>query len=250
MTHSPIRVGFIVATFNSESYILRLLNSISLLSADNVEIYVHIQDNLSSDRTVSLVHDLMPSFPHHLDVTSVCDSGIYDAWNIALRRTVCDWYVFIGSDDIVLPNFSRLISIAADVDCNLFNLITSRMFVVSSCVNYKTVGLPFSIEVLKRQMPLANCSCLYHSSLFDSKSFDSSYRIAGDYEFLCRSRHNILSMHLPLVTSYMDSGGVSSTHLKRTYLESSRVIHTYFGLKHLIIYTLRFWCSIFARFVK
>ena len=66
--------------------------------------------------------------------------------------------------------------------------------------------------------------------------FETNYKIAGDYEFLCRlvNNLNIKSVHLHRSLVLMQSGGISTSGLRNTILLNHEV---YRAIKRNGIYT-------------
>ena len=61
-------------------------------------------------------------------------------------------------------------------------------------------------------MPNANCTTLYHSSLFNcSHCFDETFKSAADYLFLLKNRALIKCVHTTSILGVMKSGGISNT---------------------------------------
>jgi len=242
-------VAFLVATSNSAELLPRLFYSLFALSLSDVSIY--IQDNQSTDNTIDVINYFKRMAPYSVFYESSPDSGIYNAWNKLVAKCTSDWFIFIGSDDIVMPSMEFFVRQICSLPAHSpFNLITSHMFISSKLSLSKRVGQPFSTSSLRLNMPLANSSCAYHRSLFESACFDETFRIAGDYDFICKNRCSIRPLHISLVSSYMDSSGVSSVQINRVYRETSYIIRRYFGLLAALIYSIRFSASFVRSKIK
>ncbi|GAA4649090.1 hypothetical protein GCM10023116_13640 [Kistimonas scapharcae] len=207
------RISIVLAVFNCEKTIARALQSIDVVFADIAEsVEVIIQDGASSDKTLSIIEKI----PHVINwkMFSEQDKGIYDAWNKALRHAQGEWILFFGGDDqYLLCDIKKIVSI---LDAHEY-----LDFIVCP-VRVETVEGDILVSRNKNQiikessfhMSLPHPSTFHNRRLFEEfGGFDTSYRIAGDYEFFARvitHRKEIACIASdPLV--FFSSGGVSSS---------------------------------------
>ena len=93
------KISIIVTSLNSEKTIEKTLYSIANQTNNNFELIVI--DGNSTDRTVELIN----KYKFIIDIfVSEKDLGIYDAINKGLSMTNCNYYLIVGSDDILYPN--------------------------------------------------------------------------------------------------------------------------------------------------
>ena len=70
-------------------------------------------------------------------------------------------------------------------------------------------------------MCTAHVGSMHRRSLYDRVgTYDTSYRIVGDYELLLRTRNQLRTAYMPVPTVTMRAGGLGD--LRRAYLEQAR----------------------------
>ena len=184
---------------------------------------VVIQDAMSGDATEQVVqeHAQLP-----ISYESARDCGIYDAWNKALPRVRGKWAIFLGAGDSL--NWSVLSQYVSEL-----RLLPDSVEYFATPVQLVT---PSGSELelmrpsakprrdLPQGMSLPHPGLFHRSTLFSVHKFDASCRIAGDYDFLCRTlrEDNIrlgcipfASMHTGGVSGNMDSMFASERELLR-----------------------------------
>ena len=225
-------ISIIVATYNAAEVLPRLLASLAEQNCRDFEVI--LQDGGSRDETCAIAA-AAESLPH-LSLDSRTDNGIYDAWNKALERVNGQWILFLGADDqLAGPD------VLAQV-CQCLESVTPNVRFASGGVNIlnsdgslrlalvgRSQGFP---AVLRRHMGIGHPALFHHRSLFADGGFDARLRIAGDYDFLCRTWLNeTQGIALPFVVTLMASGGVSDSPrtLIKSCWENLQVARHHFG---------------------
>ncbi len=215
----------ITACFNSERSIERTLKSVEEQSHPNVE---HILvDGGSTDETLEII------FKHRrpsLSVISEPDEGIYDAMNKGLQKASGEIICFLNADDYYVTD--EVLSYVADQIQNfdLDVLLADVAFFRASSQNVQTRRYRsewFSPERLAwGWMPA-------HPALFATRAvyekfgqFDSSFKIAGDYEWIVRAFKDdtLRYKHFSQVLVNMQTGGVSTRGLSSIWTLNREVI--------------------------
>lgn len=219
-------IAIIIATYNSAVTLERCLISCDMQGSLDSRVY--IVDGGSTDGTL----EICKKFRYVTVLCSEQDNGIYDAWNKALRIVEADWYCFIGSDDYFTSNKS-LSLLLNDVDVRT-NYISGNaiLFQSDDPGKNKKIGSSYTLQQLKYKMPVIHTGSLHHKSLFSNGCFDPQYRIAGDYEFLCRNRKKLVPEYINREIVYMQDGGVSKTQITKVIVEVYRVQKTYYGANY------------------
>ncbi len=179
-------ISIITSTLNSAKHLGTLANSLRAQTCKDFEWI--IVDGKSSDGTVDIVEenmDLVSSF------TSEIDDGIYDAWNKGIKEARGDWICFVGSDDYFLH-----VDSIKEIGSSLSGIyphhrISYRPILI---VNHRgeelyTIGLPWlkAKRQFRSVMTLPHPGLMHHRTLFEEFGlFDTSFKIAGDYDFLLR----------------------------------------------------------------
>ncbi|GHB59259.1 glycosyltransferase family 2 protein [Persicitalea jodogahamensis] len=204
-SNSPT-ISIIIATLNAEEGIGRTMESILTQSYDNVEVIVI--DACSTDKTRAIVENF-----HGMNVTWVSepDNGIYDAWNKGIRLSKGKWISFLGSGDTLINGaLMRYIEFVQQLDTTP-EFVSSIVNVVAQngTVLYK-MGLPWKWPLFLNSMGIAHVGSFHSRKLFEENGyFDITYKIAGDYEFLMRSKDKLIAHYIPELTVNMLYGGVS-----------------------------------------
>lgn len=233
----------ITSTYNAAATLPRLLDSLASQTCQDFNWIV--QDGASSDSTMQIVEQYRDRLPAIL-ANSSKDSGIYDAWNKAIDRwqdKMGEWVLFLGADDKFLDedtletaknkivNLEEYIIFAAGdiiiLDRN--NHIVHKTILTNNAIAFKSNKLSMTIP---------------HPSLFTRKKviiqykFDSSFKIAGDYDFLIKTwqRYDQL-VPLHFIVTQMASGGISSNANYRKLLirENFRIFLKIKSIRGIII---------------
>ena len=182
---SPL-LSIIIATRNCADDLKKTLDSISQTIWD-VTYEIIIQDGNSSDHTLSVA----ASYPQlNLHVESSPDTGVYDAWNKAVQRASGEWILFMGAGDFlcvstsvqdVLQQISHLPQTCQYYSIPVISILPSGEFIETL---YPT---PTPFTDLLHGMCLPHQGLFHRKNLFLKQSFNISYKIAGDYDFVCRT---------------------------------------------------------------
>jgi glycosyltransferase involved in cell wall biosynthesis len=198
------QLSVIIAAKNSAATLQRCLDSVFAQRGARFETLV--VDGASRDATPAILEANAERLAYRV---SEPDSGVYSAWNKALRKARGDWICFVGSDDVLHDDlvFRDLLGHAtAKVVYGKLRLVTPRGVVA------QTVGRPWRemrADFLGGFM-IPHPATLHHRSLFEEHgAFDESYRIAGDYEFVLRELKRGEATFVDRVAVDMRLGGLS-----------------------------------------
>lgn len=204
-----ILVSVVVATLNSAHTLPACLSSISSQSHRRREIIV--VDGGSYDGTPEVLRGARSELAHSI---SEPDQGIYDAWNKGVRVARGEWICFMGADDEFSDRdaLAALARAAAQSEGERIvygraNLVTRKGTVA------QTIGKPWrdARQELFDGFMLPQTATLHYRTLFEEfGSFDRSYRVAGDYEFLLRELVVREALFVDRVVANVRLGGVSS----------------------------------------
>ena len=211
-----MKISIIISTFNAEKYLEECLKSIINQTLKDWELI--IIDGNSKDSTVSIIKRYERYISYFI---SEDDSGIYDAWNKGLSWAQGEWITFIGADDLfsdqnVLFNASKYLKEASISGINYcYGKIQHVQADTMELID--VLGEPWNRvkSRLKNNMHLAHCASFHNQILFKKHGhFNTSFKIAGDYEFLLREFINPNSHAIfmsDLVVAKMRIGGISGT---------------------------------------
>jgi len=212
------KVSIITVVYNGIAHLEQTILSVIGQNYDNIE-YIII-DGGSTDGTVELIQ----KYEDHIAYwVSEPDAGIYDAMNKGLAKATGDIIGLINADDwyeddaisIIVDRFEKT---SADV-------VHGSMRIVKESGESFVKMAESDISNLKKGMLLNHPTVFAKRSLYDKfGNFDTSYKIVADWEMMMRWFTNgvdFVSTKKTLANFRM--GGVSSEHLKRSFVEKHRV---------------------------
>ena len=234
-------VAVITATYNAAMHIQQCINSVE--SQTYPHVFHVIVDGRSDDQTIDIISS---SKKERLIYISEPDDGIYSAWNKGIRLVNSDWFLFLGADDILLPNAIQILLENAQLSSSI-NLVTAKSILLAQNGNFVRLhGAPFTRKVLWHHMPNANCSTIYHKSLFsESCNFNEALRSAADYSFLIKKRKLIYPTYSSALVSCMRVGGISTKKPSLSLHESYKEKIVYYPAYCHPLLLICFWISFF-----
>lgn len=204
-------VTVITVCYNSVRTIERALQSVATQDYSKVE---HILiDGGSTDGTLNVIERFRPGLAC---VVSEPDDGIYDAMNKGLARVTGDVVCFLNADDQyasedVLSMVAKKMSTeqldALMGDVGFFHASNPNRQVRRYCSDR------FTPERLAWGWMPAHPALFLKRSVIDRVGqFNTTYKIAGDYEFVIRAfwGHALRYVHVSRVLVRMQTGGVST----------------------------------------
>ena len=213
------KVSIVVATYNAAATLERCLRSLESQTASEWELLV--PDGQSTDDTLDILarHSSLLAWTE-----SAPDSGIYDAWNKALRHAQGEDVCFLGADDAWADKgaLARLLSAIGDAR---YDLVTSRGAVLSGDSEAYEFGSAMDFRRLGRRMMVCHPGLLHRRELFlKYGEFDASLKIVGDLEFLLRLPMSSRTLHVDSLSVRVDGSGVSREQIGRRLREQRDVL--------------------------
>lgn len=214
----------ITATYNSRKTIVRTLDS--LLNQTLLDFEYIIIDGNSNDGTLDIVKAYEKKFQEKeiaFKWVSESDSGIYDAWNKGLKLANGQWISFLGSDDYyldnALENYKELLSVTDEP----LDWIYSNVLFVKDENNKRLLDSVWSWKDFRRNIKItpAHVGSFHNKSFFKKYGeYDTTFKIAGDYEILLRPKNNLKTAKIEKTTAVMDGGGVSNNMIVKVFKET------------------------------
>jgi len=200
-------VTVVTAIFNGKQYVAGCLESV--LSQDYPNIEHIVFDGGSTDGTLDVLREYDDRIAFW---KSEPDNGIYDAWNKALADAHGDWVCFLGVDDEFLPGAISAYMALAEENPQAEYLSSKVKFVHISGFE-RIIGRTWAWKKFRKIMCTAHVGSMHRRSLFDKLgTYDTSFRIVGDYELLLRARSKLKSAYMPVITAMMRAEGASSNY--------------------------------------
>lgn len=198
------KLSIVIATYNASSTLQRCLDSIINQNFKDYEII--LIDGLSTDQTQEIIatNEANIAYWH-----SKKDSGIYDAWNQGIEKCKGEYVCFIGADDL-FSDENSLLRLQSALESDNNEIISSKGRFLISGGGHHVIGNPWNHKNLEKRITICHPGLMHKRSLFDKYGkFNTSYRIAGDYEFLLRLRPETISTHVDSITVDISDGGIS-----------------------------------------
>lgn len=230
---SPPLVFVVTACRNAEATIRTTIESV--LSQRTLGLYV-IVDGASTDGTLDIVREFAGR-DTRLTFSSEPDAGIYDAMNKGIRRCLEtarpeDLIATLNADDAYLPGALDAVVFAAEADpaadliygdveeWDAEGVATGRAFRASP---------EFTASAASDGMPVAHPATFIRARAYQAHGlYDTSYRIAADYEFVLRLLDaGVGGLRVDSTLAAFRQGGVSTSQETASYKEAirARVAH-------------------------
>ena len=212
-----MKISIITATYNSGRTVRDTIESVLQQTYTDLE-YI-IKDGGSKDDTLEIVKEYAPQFGARLKMVSAPDQGIYDAMNIGLHMATGEVIGILNSDDFYTSD-DALQTIAHafahyDIDATYGDIHFVNDDDLTKCVRYYSSAV-FRRWMMRFGMMPAHPSFYCKRSVYEQLGvFDTSYRIAADFENLLRLIYvgNIKTKYISKDFVTMRTGGASTAGL-------------------------------------
>lgn len=202
-------ISIIIATYNASRNLKRCLDSIVPQLTSETELV--IIDGSSKDKTNDIIYSYGDKVSVHI---SEPDKGIYDAWNKGVALSHGDWIMFIGADDVLLPNavgtYLNTIKNTADIDSYDY-ICAHNEYVNEEGKLLKVLGEEPKWNKMRRYMAAAHVASLHNrKNLFNVIGlYNLNLKICADYELLLRKKDTLNSLFINAHIAKMKVGGMS-----------------------------------------
>lgn len=210
-----MKLSIITVTYNSERTLRDTMESILSQTFQDFE-YI-IVDGSSKDATLDIIREYEPLFRGKMRYVSEPDKGIYDAMNKGFAMATGDVIGILNSDDFftsddvlqaVVDGFAGEYVDAVYADIHFVGTDD-----LTKCVRYYSSSV-FRPWMMRFGMIPAHPSFYCRKAVYDQYgSFDTTYRIAADFEILLRLIfiHRIRTRYVKKDFVTMRLGGASTT---------------------------------------
>ena len=217
------KISIIIVTLNVADTLQACLDSIYVQEYPNIEIVV--MDAISADGTV----DILKANDSKIALwRSEKDGGIYDAMNKALDYITGEWVYFLGADDVLFADYSKLTYQLNDANTIYYANVLLR--------DKKYRGKVTSYQHAKGT--ICHQAMIYPKHVFDKYRFNTKYRISADHELNMRCwKDKMLHFHyVDLMIANFNHTGASSKPDKAFLADQAELIRE----NHGFILWLRF----------
>ena len=235
------QISIIMASYNAANTLRTCLDSIVSQVTDDVELI--IVDGKSADETNAIIDSYGEKVAVHI---SEHDRGIYDAWNKGVKVAKGEWVMFVGADDVLLPNalneYLNVIRSTPDIDSYDY-ICAHNEYVNEKGKLLKVLGEEPKWSKMCKGMAAAHVASLHNKrNLFETiGGYNLNFRICADYELLLRKKQNLKYIFIDNHIARMKIGGMSfSTNaIIETY--NIRKLHHSLAVGLNEFYFLRDW---------
>lgn len=229
-------VTVVTVCFNAEAVIGKTMVSVLEQTYSSIE-YILI-DGQSTDRTLSVIHEMEPAFQAKgvsFRLLSEPDKGIYDAMNKGIRLATGRWINFMNAGDVFCDK---------NVLTNLFSsdIGDDVKLIYGDTLRQKSYGIVpskgNSPEMVTQLMPACHQSVFADVQEMKAHPFDLSYKLVADYHFV----YNLYKrggklQYIPIDIALFDATeGATSTHKLDVKRECARIR----GVEHTLKWKLYF----------
>jgi glycosyltransferase involved in cell wall biosynthesis len=215
--------SIVTVTYNSEKTLKRTIDSLLFQSFSNFE-YI-IVDGKSSDATLDIIKSYEAAFKkRNINYTWISerDTGIYDAFNKGIKLAKGNWISFLGSDDYYITNALNIYSNVILKTEKKVDLYYSNVDVINKngeVVN--TINGIWGWSKFRRFMNIAHVGAFHNKEYFSNYGlFNTSYKIAGDYELLLRAKNKLSTFKIEETTAKMANEGASNNQISLVFKET------------------------------
>ncbi len=189
LSTNPMKISIITPTNNSSSTISKNVNSVI---NQTYKEYEHIIiDNLSSDNTLQLIKNTYDhaGVSNKLRVISEKDWGISDAFNKGIKNSVGDVIGILNSDDYFYDE-SVLERVSIEFKNHDILFVHGNVYFIDE-VYGSNIRKPLLCPI-QRAMPYNHPTMFFRKFIYEKNGmFDTSYKFAMDFEFICRLEKSI-----------------------------------------------------------
>lgn len=248
-----MKVSIITVTFNSEKTISETIKSVLAQSYKNIE-YLII-DGRSSDNTINIIKEYIPSFNNRIKWISENDKGMYDAINKGIKMANGDIVGILNSDDIyreehVIETIVNNFKADKSIECTIGDICFVKPENLARIVRYYSAKTWNPEKFRKGFMPPHPSFYTYKHNYEKFGFYKIDYKIAADYELLIRflKVNHLKYKYVPLNMVTMRTGGKSTKNMKSNWILNKEIVRgcKENGIKtNMVILGLKYFKKVF-----
>ncbi len=212
---SKPKITVVTVCYNAVDTIEETILSVLNQTYGNIE-YIII-DGGSTDGTVDIIKKYADRLAYWV---SEPDRGIYDAMNKGIDAATGDFINFMNAgdrfiDNCILTHVSEYLDPGSDI-------VYGDIITESETTQKRLYASP--IEKMDVEDPIPHPASFTKRVLLKNNKFDTSFRIAADYDFFYRqyyAKKKFIYIGIPI--AYFKEGGISSTAPRERLLENYKV---------------------------
>jgi len=218
VSSSPM-LSIVIVTLNAARTLQRCLDSIFM--QDYPSLQVIVMDGGSNDGTTAILERNTERIGYW---SSEKDGGIYDAMNKAVQKATGDFIYFIGADDELTPQFSKLAEQLSSPDTIYYGSVwKDEKKYLGKLSAYKHAKTGINHQAM-----------IYPASVFQKYRFDTDYKISADHvlNMWCWKDPTLRFEFVDQVIATFSSDGISSNYKDRLFekRKASLILRNYGAL--------------------
>lgn len=213
-----MKVSIITAVRNGAKSIPATIRSVAAQTYQDLE-HVFV-DGASTDGTLAAIKAVSSAHPV---ILSEPDTGVYDAFNKGLRLARGEVIAYLNAGDTYIDSttVARIMRVfeTTDVDAVFGNVAIVDQHDTSRIVRHY-LSTRFRRSLIAYGFMPAHPTLFVRRSVYERfGEYDTSYRIAGDFEFVARvfGRGGVTFSCIPTMLVRMPRGGLSSAGPRSTW---------------------------------
>lgn len=215
-------ISIITVCFNEQDNIKRTMESI--LSQNEKCFEYIICDGGSTDDTLCIIEETKKKYKDiNIRVISKKDGGIYYGMNNGIEYANGDYILFINAGD-QLHDTNVISSLVSEIN-DKSQIIYGNCVFVEKDIEKEIVC---DDSKLLQDMTVCHPAVLVPTSIMKERRFNTSYKIAADYEYLVYLKTSGFQFkHIERYISYFFYGGVCTSDFKKSMEERCRIWNEY-----------------------
>lgn len=242
-----MKITVVTVVYNCEDTIEQTMLSVTKQTYGDIE-YLVI-DGKSTDRTMDIVKSFGKSHKF-IKFISEPDGGIYDAMNKGIRMASGEYIIFLNSGDMFVDYsiVERIALILNDKKPDILYGDSIEVF-LNSEEKIRKYDQSLNFKYFIKGNGLCHQSVFAKASLLKNRSFDCSYKLAADKDWIIyeyNSKKYFLYVDIPICR--YDRGGISSQSENASLLkkETNQIIIKRYKIGYFVV-LLRKIKKIFVR---
>jgi glycosyltransferase involved in cell wall biosynthesis len=228
-------VSVVTVVFNGHAHVADTIGSV--LAQEGIALEYWVIDGASTDGTQDIIRANEARLTGWI---SEPDAGIADAFNKGLERARGDYIMFLNADDALAHPKALADLVAAAVAAGHGGSLPEVVYGDCMLCERSSGGPLYRIAVrydkarFSKGAVLPHPSMLMHRRYFESHGrFDTSFRVAMDYEMFLRGIPSCGALHIPRVTTNIRAGGLSARSRATVVAETIRALRMHGHLSAL-----------------
>jgi len=210
-----MQCSVVIPTFR-DNRIAAALASLSIQK--NIQLEVIVVDGANEPEAFQS----LPTYSFPITFIHEKDNGVYDAMNKGISKAQGTWIYILGSDDVLANEntLSNLISCGAQAEL-VFGNVENTGLSHSATTKIHTPSFP---KGMRWKHTLHQQGVIYKRSLFQERTFNTDYKILGDYEFHFHLKNKKLKVeYVNETVAQCDANGLSKRYVWKLYAEEIRL---------------------------